>query len=99
MVKTAESMAIDVIRKLMLACRDERVVRVSVHVNDEVAAYLNNKKRKELANLEDRGGMTVQIYGRASVYPEALQIQCFDANEREIEAREFAIPGQDSPVS
>lgn len=97
-VKTAESMAIDVIRKLMLACRDERVVRVSVHVNDEVAAYLNNKKRKELANLEDRGGMTVQIYGRASVYPEALQIQCFNADDREIEANEFAIPSQDSPV-
>ena len=76
-VKTAESMAIEVVRKLMLARREDRVVRVSVHVNDEVAAYLNNRKRKELAELEDMGKMTVQIYGSESAFPEALRSGVF----------------------
>ena len=84
-VKTAESMAIEVVRKLMLARRDERVVRVSVHVNDEVAAYLNNRKRKELADIEELGSMTVQIYGSESAFPEALKLDCFDTKDRAVE--------------
>jgi ribonuclease E len=90
-VKTAESMAIDVIRKLMLARRDERVIRVAVHVNDKVAAYLNNRKRKELAEMEEHGNMSVQIYGSESAYPEALRMECFDARDREVELAETLV--------
>src|SRR6476659_5155778 len=43
-VKTAESMSIEVIRMLMLATQQPNIARVTVRVNDEVASYLNNKK-------------------------------------------------------
>ncbi len=54
-VKTAESMSIEVIRMLALACRNPHIVRVTVRVNDEVAAFLNNKKRRDVMLQEDTG--------------------------------------------
>ncbi len=84
-VKTAESMSIEVIRMLALACRNLHIVRVTVRVNDEVAAFLNNKKRREVMHLEDTGGMTVQILGSESLYPEALELDCRDKQGERVE--------------
>ena len=55
-VKTAESMSIEVVRMLMLASQQPNIARVTVRVNDEVASYLNNRKRREISRLEDEGG-------------------------------------------
>lgn len=84
-VKTAESMSIEVVRTLMLALQDDRVARVNVRVNDEVSAYLNNKKRKEIARLEEEGNMTVQVLGSESAYPEHLSMECFNQENDRIE--------------
>jgi ribonuclease E len=83
-VKTAESMSIEVIRMLMLAGQQPKVSRVTVRVNDEVASYLNNRKRREITNLEEEGGMTVQILGSEGLYPEHLELDCRDQEGREI---------------
>jgi ribonuclease E len=83
-VKTAESMAIEVIRMLMLAAQQPRAARVTLRVNDEVASYLNNKKRKEITRLEEEGGILVQIFGGETVFPEHLEIDCRDDEGREI---------------
>lgn len=85
LVKTAESMSIEVIRMLALACRNSHIVRVTVRVNDEVAAFLNNKKRRSVMELEDSGGMTVQILGSESLYPESLEIDCRDQQGERVE--------------
>ena len=83
-VKTPESMAIEVIRLLMLIAQEEQVARVTVTVADEVAAYLSNKKRRELARLEDEGKMTVLVLGAKGVSPEHLVIDCRDADNRDV---------------
>lgn len=83
-VKTAESMSIEVIRMLMLAGQQPRISRVTVRVNDEVASYLNNRKRREITNLEEEGGMAVQILGNEGAYPEHLQLDCRDDRGNEI---------------
>jgi ribonuclease E len=85
LVKTAESMSIDVIRKLMLASDNPQIARVTIRVHEEVAAYLNNRKRRELTGLEEKGNMLVQILGSEHAYPEHLEITCFDARERQID--------------
>ena len=77
-VKTDESMSIEVIRMLMLACQNPKVERVHVRVNDKVAAYLNNTKRRELSGLEEEGSMDVQIFGTENVFPEFLELECKD---------------------
>jgi len=83
-VKKAESMAIEVVRILMLASQQPGAARVTVRVNDEVASYLNNKKRKELARIEDDGKLVVQILGGEELFPEHLEIDCRDNDGREI---------------
>ena len=84
-VKKAESMAIEVVRMLMLAGQQPAATRVTVRVNDEVAAYLNNKKRKEITYLEEEGKLAIQILGSESLFPEHLELDCRDAEGREIQ--------------
>jgi ribonuclease E len=83
-VKTAESMAIEVVRMLMLASQQPNVSRGTVRVNDEVASYLNNRKRREITDLEEEGTMTVQILGSEGLYPEHLEIDCRDNEGKDI---------------
>ena len=83
-VKSSETMAIDVIRLLILASQRPDVARVAVTVATEVADYLNNKKRRELAQLEDEGEMAVQVLATEGVGPEHLVIACRDAQGREV---------------
>ncbi len=77
-VKTAESMALDVIRMLLLARQQKNVASVKVKVNDEVASYLNNQKRKDLAQLEDESDFDIQILGSEFAFPEHLELECKD---------------------
>lgn len=81
-VKTAESMAIEVVRKLIHARYNDKISRISVVVNDEVASYLNNLKRRDIADLEHKANVTIQVHGSEGKYPEYLQIESFDSDER-----------------
>jgi ribonuclease E len=83
-VKTAESMAIEVVRLLILATQAEDVAKVAITVADDVATYLNNKKRRELSRLEDETNITVQVFGVEGVSPEHLVLECHDSQGREI---------------
>ena len=84
LVKSAESMAIDVIRKLIMGSQLDKIAKISVTVEEEVASYLNNKKRRELAQLEERNDLTVIVLSREDVSPEYFVIQCEDADGKEI---------------
>ena len=85
-VKTAESMAIEAVRLLILAAQQDGLARVTATVADDVATYLNNKKRRELARLEDDCGIVVQVLGKEGVAPEYMVMECYDANGREVRA-------------
>jgi len=80
-VKSVESMGLEVVRMLILASHQDKVCHVTVRCNDKVAAYLNNNKRKELAQIEEDGGMTIRILGSESAYPEHLELDCRDDND------------------
>jgi ribonuclease E len=82
--KTPESMAIEVVRLLAVASQQPKISRVTVRVNDEVATYLNNKKRREIMQLEDEARMLVQILGSEGLFPEHLELECRDTEGREI---------------
>ncbi len=83
-VKSAESMAIEVIRQLTVASQTDDVVKISITVAAEVAEYLSNKKRRQLIDLEDEGKLEVDIVGLADVSGEHLAIDCRDAEGREV---------------
>ena len=83
-VKTVESMSIDVMRLLALASHREDVRRVNISLGIPVAMYLNNRKRRDIARLEVESNMTVQIRGEEHVPAEHLHIEFFDGNNSEI---------------
>ena len=83
-VKTVESMSIDVMRLLALASHREEIRRVNIGVSMPVATYLNNRKRRDLTLLETESNMTIHIRPEENVPAEHLQIDCFDAANGEI---------------
>jgi ribonuclease E len=87
-VKTGESMAIEVVRVLMMACQQPRANRITIRVNDKVAAYLNNRKRKDVMNIEESTGVAVQILGSEALFPEHFECDCRD-NEGNLIALPF----------
>src|SRR2546430_10294294 len=52
LVKTPESMSLDVMRRLAIAANDLKVARVELAGCPDVSFYLLNKKRPQLAMLE-----------------------------------------------
>lgn len=78
-VKTGESMAIEVVRVLMMACQLPRVSRLTIRVNDKVAAYLNNRKRRDVMQIEESSGVAVQILGSEALFPEHFECDCRDS--------------------
>lgn len=78
-VKSGESMAIEVVRILMMACQQPKAKRVTIRVNDKVAAYLNNKKRRDVIEIEELTSVSVQILGSEGLFPEHMECDCRDA--------------------
>ncbi|MCC7336910.1 MAG: Rne/Rng family ribonuclease [Pirellulaceae bacterium] len=78
-VKTGESMAIEVVRVLMMACQQPKACRVTIRVNDKVSAYLNNKKRRDVVQIEESSGVAIQILGSEALFPEHFECDCRDA--------------------
>jgi ribonuclease E len=84
LVKTGETMSIEVMRLLQLAAWRPNVARVRVRVADNVAQFLLNRKRKEIAKIEDDGNIQVTIFGVPGAMPETLEVQCLDSSGGEI---------------
>jgi len=82
MVKTAESMSIEVMRTLQLSAMRDDIVRLNVTVHEEVATWINNRKRREIAQFEDAVHMQLHVTGKESVSPEHLVFEAWDSNSR-----------------
>ncbi len=89
LVKTAESVAIEVVRLLLNSVHREGVSKITVEVHERVATYLNNRKRKDLIRFEDENDVAIHIASRADYGPEHLQIRCYDGSGTELK---FATP-------
>lgn len=83
-VKTAESMAIDVMRLLMTHANREDVSRVTVDVHERVASFLNNRKRRDITNLEEVYQVAINIHAAGGVGPEHLVFHCTNEGGNEV---------------
>ena len=55
-----------------------------VRVAEDVASYLNNKKRRELTRIEEDEQLSVHIQGGEAFEPEFLEMECYDADGNEV---------------
>ena len=82
MVKTAESMSIEVMRTLQLSAMRDDITRLNVTVHEEVATWINNRKRREIAQFEDAVHMQLHVTGKETVSPEHFVFEAWDSNSR-----------------
>ena len=83
-VKTAESMAIEVMRTLQLSATRDDVTRLNITVHDDVATWINNRKRREMAQFEDTTHIQLHVVGKDGVSPEHLVFEAWDASGRTV---------------
>jgi ribonuclease E len=69
LVASTETLAVAFLRKLSLETLKPGIAAVKVVVPLKVADYLLNKKRKEIAELEERRNLSVEIEGDQSMIP------------------------------
>jgi ribonuclease E len=81
LVKTPESMSLDVMRKLAIALNDARVARAELAVCPDVALYLLNKKRAPLAALESEMKKKILIRQDNLLGLDEMKLELFDNRE------------------
>jgi hypothetical protein len=81
LVKTPESMSLDVMRRLAIAAADLKVARVELSVCPDVSFYLLNKKRAQLAKLESETNKRIAIRTEQGLGLDEMRLELFDARD------------------
>jgi ribonuclease E len=81
LIKTPESLNLDVMRKLAIALNDLKVVRVELSVCPDIAFYLLNTKRAALTELEARTKKKILIRTDAKLSQDELKFELFDSRD------------------
>ena len=83
--RTIVSMAIDCIRLLTYVSQQHAVARIELAVDPDIAEYLQNQKRRELAAVEEQASTAVTIEGKRTKSPESVEMTCYDNSGRVID--------------
>src|SRR3954452_4111089 len=81
LVKTPESMSLDVMRKLAIAANDLKVARVELKVCPDVAFYVLNKKRVQLAELETHTKKRIIVKEDPTLGLDEMKLELYDVRD------------------
>src|SRR5689334_18986174 len=81
LVKTPESMSLDVMRRLAIAANDLKVARIELSVCPDVAFYLLNKKRIQLAKLESNAKKRILVRQDPTLGLDETKLELYDARD------------------
>ncbi len=84
LIKTPESVSLDVMRRLTAGTTRADVQRLDVRLYPTVANYLLNRKRKALVELEEKTGKRINIQGDPMVAGDAVQIDAYNGRDDRI---------------
>ncbi len=82
LVKTIESVALDVMRLIQLAVTREHIHSIEVSISPDVAYLLQNRKRGLLYELESKNRRVVSLRPDPSFSLDQVEIHCTDARGR-----------------
>ncbi|HIC86170.1 MAG TPA: Rne/Rng family ribonuclease [Desulfobacterales bacterium] len=74
LVQSVEAASISVLRRISVGVSTKGVERVMCRLPLGVATYLQNKKRRELAELEGRYGVEIHIEGNSALAPGQIDL-------------------------
>src|SRR4051794_14945198 len=78
LVKTPESMSLDVMRRLAIAAHDQRVSRIELTTCPEVTFYLLNRKRKQLAEIESETNRRIVVRQDPNIGLDDVRMELYD---------------------
>src|SRR3954469_19953748 len=81
LVKTPESMSLDVMRRLAIAANDLKVARVELKVCPDVAFYVLNKKRVQLAELETHTKKRIIVKQDPTLGLDEMKLELYDIRD------------------
>ncbi|NIA22547.1 MAG: hypothetical protein GWP05_11440 [Anaerolineaceae bacterium] len=79
LIKTPESMSLEVMRRLALAVSQEDVQQVEVTVHPKVGHHIHNRKRRALVLLEEQSGKRIMVISDPGVGQETVEFHCQDS--------------------
>ena len=82
LVKTVESVALDVMRLIQLAVTRDNINMIEVSVSPDVSFLLQNRKRRLLYELESRNRRIVSLRPDPAFSLDQVEIRCTDARGR-----------------
>ncbi len=101
LVKTPESVTLDVMRLLRLAVHQPNVARVSVTVHPSVAYFLLNRRRALISAFENETHRSITIQGDPTIGVDEHRFEYRDARDRLVDANgaDIHVPTQPHPQS
>ncbi|MFQ5805459.1 MAG: ribonuclease E/G, partial [Phycisphaerae bacterium] len=84
LIKTAESVTLDVMRLIQLAVARENIRSIEVSVSAEVSHLLQNRKRAQLHQLEAKNRRSISIRTDPGFGLDQIEIQCCDPRGRAV---------------
>jgi ribonuclease E len=97
LVKTPESMSLDVMRRLQIAMNDLKVARVEMTVCPDVNFYLQNRKRGQIVRLEDQFKKRVIIRSDPTVAMDDVRLELFDSRDSHVYLEELGMAAPMAP--
>ncbi len=79
LIKTPESVSLDVMRRLAAGATRMDIVRLDVKAYPTVATFLLNRKRKALVELEEKTGKRITIIPDDTLAGDQIVLQPYDA--------------------
>src|SRR5687768_6104908 len=81
LVKTPESMSIDVMRRIAIAISDLKVQRVELTICPDVNFHLQNRKRRHIAELEEKFNKPVIVKSDPHMGLDEMRLELFDSRD------------------
>src|SRR3954469_23418027 len=94
LVKTPESMSLDVMRRLAIAAHNEKVSRIELSVCPDVSYYLLNKKRSSLSNLENITRKRIVVRSDLALGLDEIKFDLFDSRDGLVFIEELGLAAQ-----
>lgn len=80
LVKTAESIGLEILRATTFAAHKEDVAKIEIYANDKVVNHLQNQKRREIIEIEDTFKKSILIGKYNGVDQDTIKIKYFASN-------------------
>ncbi|SKA10599.1 RNAse E [Trichlorobacter thiogenes] len=97
-VKSVEAMAVSFLRKVHAAAAKGQIAEVRGGLPLEVAYFLLNRKKRELAQIENDYEIVVTIKGKPSFLLNQLELETVRKEKQRDEMPELELPQQSAPV-